>query len=127
MGMPDDEIVTARMLNQRISELLQGTVTFGEFDAWLAGSTWEDSDVSPDTLPLVRSIQLVFAEFSSGHRTWPGVRRYLSEIAKWVNIQVSWGGTLSTTTTGTTAVNRQVTVTADPSSGTNIRLAVVSV
>lgn len=90
MYMPAD-VVTAPDLHQHIVDLLVGTITFGEFDEWLTGSTWEDSDVAPDVLPLVRSIQLALAEFSSGHRTWPNVRRYLAEMASWVQIQVTWG------------------------------------
>lgn len=123
--MPDDEVVTTLMLHGKISDLLAGAITFGEFSEWLAGSTWEDSDVTPDALPLVRSVQLVLAEFSSGHRTWPDVRHYLVGISQWVQIQVSWNGA-PTFTTGTGSVNRLLAFTANPPSATSIRLEVVS-
>jgi hypothetical protein len=107
--MPGD-VVTGLDLHQHISDLLTGRASFGEFNDWLTGSTWEDSDVALDALPLVRSIQLALAEFSSGHRTWPDVRRYLVEMATWVSAQMSWDMTPSptVTTTGSTVVTRVV-------------------
>jgi len=125
--MPDDA-VTELDLHQHIADLLAGTITFGEFDEWLAGSTWEDSDVTPGALPLVRSIQLVFAEFSSGHRTWPNVRRYLAEVAEWVHVQVSWNAA-PTVATGSTAATRVLMLPArlaePPAVGMNIQLEAV--
>jgi hypothetical protein len=106
--MPDDA-VTGLDLHQHITDLLTGGTSFSEFNDWLTGSTWEDSDVAPDTLTLVRAVQLVLAEFSSGYRTWLDVQRYLARVAAWVVIQMSWGAPRSRiVTTGSTAVNQVV-------------------
>jgi hypothetical protein len=125
--MPDD-VVTGLDLHQHISGLLTGALSFAEFDDWLAGSTWEDSDVAPDALRLVRSVQLVLAEFSSGHRTCANVWSYLADVAMCVQIQVFWGDA-PIVTTGSTAINRTLTFPArlagSPGSGMNIRLEVV--
>lgn len=105
------DAVTGLDLHQHISDLLTDRTSFGKFDEWLTRSTWEDSDVAPDALPLVRSVQLVLAEFSSGHRTWSDVRGYLADMATWVITQMSWGTAPGpAVTTGSTAVTQVVTL-----------------
>ena len=82
--------VTAFMLRERLTDLLEGKVTLGEFDEWFAVHTWDDDDVALDARQLANRVELVLAEFTSGHRTWHETREDLEGLAR--RADVTLGG-----------------------------------
>jgi hypothetical protein len=89
VGMADAP-VTALTLRERLADLLEGNLSLEDFDEWFALNTWEDNNVSPDARHLASRIQLVLAEFTSGHWTWPEVQDELTRLAQ--RMEVVWGG-----------------------------------
>lgn len=82
--------VTAYVLRERLTDLLESKVTLEEFDEWFALNTWEDSNVSLDARQLANRVELVLAEFTSGHWTWAETRLELEGLTH--RIEAVWGG-----------------------------------
>src|SRR5713101_2881731 len=91
-----DSPVTAFTLREHLNDLVEGTTTLDEFDEWFAVNTWDDSNVSVDARQLASRVELILAEFTSGHWTWPEALRELASLTQ--RIEVAWGGALIRTT-----------------------------
>lgn len=111
--------VTAYVLRERLTDLLDGNLTLEQFDEWFSLSTWEDSDVSFDARQLVSRVELVLAELTSGHWTWPDVRLELASLTH--RMQGVWGDATVTTTGATVGEVIRVAVPEHPSDAASIQ------
>lgn len=100
--------VTAFVLRERLIDLVEGTTTLAQFDEWFAVHTWDDSNVAFDARWLAGRVELVLAEFTSGHRTWQEVREELERLAH--RIEVTMGGAPIRTTGSTTGTTIQASL-----------------
>lgn len=88
--------VTAYVLRERLADLVDGQLSLDEFDDWFAVNTWDDSNVSLDARQLASRVELVLAEFTSGHWSWDEARLELTGLAQ--RMQAVWGDAAVTTT-----------------------------
>jgi hypothetical protein len=117
--------VTASVLRERLTDLLEGDLTLEGFDEWFALNTWEDSNVSLDARQLASAIELVLAELTSGHWTWAEARLELESLTH--RVEAVWGGaTITTTGTNVREVIR-VAMSVLQSEGANIQYGEVCV
>jgi hypothetical protein len=117
--------VTALTLRERLTDLVEGETTLEEFDEWFAVNTWDDSNVSLDARQLANRVELVLAEFTSGHWVWPEVLSELERLAQ--RMEVVWGGAPIRTTGATVSEVIRVELPERQSGGASIQYARVCV
>src|SRR5258708_9796489 len=107
-----DTPVTGYTLREHLTDLLEGKATLEEFDEWFALNTWEDSNVSLDARQLASRVELVLAEFTSGHWAWPEALRELARLTQ--RMEVVWGGAPIRTTGATVGEVIRTALPEDP-------------
>lgn len=121
----DDTPVTGYALRERLTDLLEGKATLEEFDEWFAVNTWEDSNVSFDARQLANRVELVLAEFTSGHWTWSEALMELMRLTQ--RMEVVWGDTPIRTTGATVSEVIRTALPEHPSDVASIQFAEVCV
>jgi len=120
-----DTPVTGYTLRERLTDLLEGKATLEEFDDWFAVNTWEDSNVSLDARQLASRVELVLAEFTSGHWAWPEALIELARLTQ--RMEVVWGGAPIRTTGTTVSEVIRTALPEHPSGVASIQYAEVCV
>ncbi len=86
-------------------------------------NTWDDSNVSLDAVQLANRVELVLAEFTSGHWARPEALGELARLAQ--RMEVVWGGAPIRTTGATVSEVIRVALPECPSGVASIQYAEV--
>lgn len=75
-------------IRTRLAAYLDGGLSLEDFDHWFAGATWDVRHSDPAAAELVYEVELLVAEFTSGHRFESELRDELRRVLQNYRIQL---------------------------------------